>query len=371
MAKLAKFLFYDMQSETLTKESWIHMVPYAKIKHPEYGEINFDERLVKDLYSSFIDGVRGTELDIDYDHKEHNGKAAGWIKQAEIRSDGLWGLISWTDEAYNAIQNKEYKYFSPEFWDEWTNPVTGVEHTNVLFGGGITNRPFLKDLQPLSLSEKMFTEKKGTSLMTPEQIAELAKSLGLADTATTEEVFAALVEKLKPADKEESLDEASEAGQGAQQALVGAGATLSENTQVALLQKLLNENQHELAEMRTASTIKQLSELASEKGFALTPVMEDELKVLLSEVNDKKTRNGFISTFRKFMEGGMVKLGETAINGSKTQDEADAISDSSKFNEAIEKLQNEKSMTYAEAASTLAETNPELFKGYDAEMKGE
>lgn len=134
-------------------QSWIQAMPLGRYSHPFYGDIEFTPERVKNFVRSVEMNVRETELDIDYDHKATTGEAAGWVKQAEARADGLWLLVEWTKSAREKIKEKAYKYFSPEFAEEWKHPKTGAIYKDVLFGGGITNRPFLKDILPLNLSE--------------------------------------------------------------------------------------------------------------------------------------------------------------------------------------------------------------------------
>jgi hypothetical protein len=142
--------------------SWIQCMPLGTYEHPFFGEIDFTPEKLKQFAASVHNQVRGTELDIDYDHKMNSGEAAGWVKDAEVReSEGLWILVEWTKTAAEKIKEKAYKYFSPEFADKWKHPKTGAIYENVLFGGGITNRPFLKDILPLNLSE-LVQESGGT-----------------------------------------------------------------------------------------------------------------------------------------------------------------------------------------------------------------
>lgn len=63
-----------------------------------------------------------TELVIDYDHQSVFGardgvggtaKAAGWVKEMEVRADGIWGRVEWTAAAAEAIRASEYRYLSP------------------------------------------------------------------------------------------------------------------------------------------------------------------------------------------------------------------------------------------------------------------
>lgn len=134
--------------------SWIQAMPLGKYTHPFFGEIDFTPERLQRFADSVANNVRMTQLDIDYDHKMFTAEAAGWVQQAEFRpNEGLYLLVEWTKEAVQKIKDKVYKYFSPEFSDAWTNPKTGATYKDVLFGGGITNRPFLKDILPINLSE--------------------------------------------------------------------------------------------------------------------------------------------------------------------------------------------------------------------------
>lgn len=47
-----------------------------------------------------------------------------------------------------------YKYFSPEIAREYDDIETGEKHSNVLVGGGFTNRPVFKRMEALKYSEQ-------------------------------------------------------------------------------------------------------------------------------------------------------------------------------------------------------------------------
>ena len=127
----------------------LHAMPVNKrFKHPRYGTIDFTPQRVQRFADNVNNKVRGIEPDIDYDHKQssaHGTKAAGWVTGAASRKDGLYLQVELTDEAREAIKKREFRYFSPEFADKWTDPNTGQVYQDVVFGGGLTNRPFLRD----------------------------------------------------------------------------------------------------------------------------------------------------------------------------------------------------------------------------------
>jgi hypothetical protein len=192
---VANFTFYtDLRSVTFSesgpKASWINAMRVGKHTHPLYGELDFTpDRLVR-FAESVKARVRGIDPDIDYDHKLKTDEAAGWVKDAKVVGDQLMLLVEWTKTAADKIKEGAYRYFSPEFRDEWVDSK-GQKFQDVIFGGGITNRPFLKDLLPLNLSELSFNSEENP--MTEEEKA-LRRTLGLPEDASQADVNAKVVQ---------------------------------------------------------------------------------------------------------------------------------------------------------------------------------
>ena len=144
---------YLVQLDETTAPQWINALRVGNFKHPVYGDIDITPERLQRFAASVTEKIRGIDPDIDYDHKADGGKAAGWVKGAEVREDdALWLNVEWTDPAKEAIKNKEYRYFSAEIVDDWTD-AKGVDHADVIFGGALTNRPFMKDLAPLNFDD--------------------------------------------------------------------------------------------------------------------------------------------------------------------------------------------------------------------------
>ncbi len=141
--------------------SWIMLFPLGRFKHPEYGTLNFTRPRLSDIKRKFDLRVRHIDIALDADHKASKGdsRATGWIEAVELRETsgdtpgGLWGHIKWTPYGMQLLRDQEYRYFSPEFGD-WDDPETGKTWSDVLMGGGLTNRPFLKQMPALTLSDK-------------------------------------------------------------------------------------------------------------------------------------------------------------------------------------------------------------------------
>ena len=67
-------------------------------------------------------------------------KAAGWIKAMELRDDGIWGQIEWTESGAAAVAGKEYRYLSPVFTFDKSGQVKRLLRASLI------NNPALTDL---------------------------------------------------------------------------------------------------------------------------------------------------------------------------------------------------------------------------------
>src|SRR3989304_1902097 len=136
------------------KSSWIEIFRIGKWSHPKYGIIEGTTKLFGDFIKNWKDRVLGRDISLDKTHEPSDG-ATGWIQELKIKGDRLLALIEWTPWGIELIEQKGFKYFSPEYRDSYTDKETGKEYKNVLFGGALTDRPFLTDLAPIILSEDM------------------------------------------------------------------------------------------------------------------------------------------------------------------------------------------------------------------------
>lgn len=76
--------------------------------------------------------------------------AIGWIHQLDNRGQaGLWGQVEWLEPAKTYIKEGKYKYISPAIRFESRDRVTGQPIGARLTSAGLTNQPFLRNMQPL------------------------------------------------------------------------------------------------------------------------------------------------------------------------------------------------------------------------------
>lgn len=97
--------------------AWVHLLPLGTIKGRDGRTFhlgNPDQVIAA--------SENGADLPIDYEHQIDDPSrrkkgaavpAAGWIKELQIRDEGIWGRVEWTQAARNMIAAKEYRYISP------------------------------------------------------------------------------------------------------------------------------------------------------------------------------------------------------------------------------------------------------------------
>jgi len=128
-------------------ENLPHIIELAKVVqgvHAAYGKVQITNDMLESFARNFTEGVVGVDLMIDYDHEQRG--AAGWVKSVFVSNDGmtLFGEVKWTPKGAKTLSDREFRYFSPEFTENYTHPHTGKPHGPTLLGGGLVNRPFLK-----------------------------------------------------------------------------------------------------------------------------------------------------------------------------------------------------------------------------------
>lgn len=394
----------SIQLEEGTNASWVHAMGVGTYKHPVHGDIVFTPERITKFADNVNNKVRGVDPDIDYDHKKDPAKgneAAGWVKKAEARSDGLWLFVDWTKTAVDKIKEKVYRYFSPEFDDEWTD-AQGVKHTDVMFGGALTNRPFLKDLVPVNLSELVGDPpvvpnkpKEGDGMdpkllrqmlklaenATDEQVqAELKRlsesaplppndpkllrtTLGLTETATDEEVAAKLKQLTEPGP---GLPE----GITLEQALASL-SEMSSNPATKALTELLEQQNKELnklhkenKEQRVEKKLAELDALFEGKKFSIPPSVVDHLRFIMLN-SPEAVADEVLKQYKQTLELGLIDMTEKGWarrNGESTPGK--------RFEAAVKQFMEEQKWgqeRYADAVQHVSSENPKLYTEYREE----
>lgn len=394
---MRSFTYYlDLASITFNEgddATWIDLMKVGSYQHTTYGNIDFTAERLQRFADSVNNNVRGIDPDIDYDHKQDpakGSKAAGWIKSARVVGGVLQGLVQFTAPALKAIKNKEYRYFSPEFADLWENS-SGQKFKDVLMGGGLTNRPFLKNLAPINLSELTFTDGAPTTKEDEVDPKQLREKLGLSAETTEEQVNARLGE-LK------SLSEAlgalppttppAPAPTNQPPAPVSAPAPVmlsdslsgdlkklaESNPAVKILMSHVDETTRLLAEQNVKlaeqNVVFKLGEFDNAGGsnFVLTPVARELVsKIMLSEGVKPEVQTMIWDLMTQMRDGHkfFVEMGERVRGANPTLRDTSATK---RFTEAVIAAQSANpNLSYADAVEQVSRSNRELADDYRIE----
>jgi phage I-like protein len=155
--------------------------------------------MLRNMKKNFDSNVRKVDCAVDYFHNSF-AEAAGWIKDVVLENSDteLWIAVDWTEAAKEKILSKEIRYLSADFDMNYKDNETGIEHGPTLNGGGLTNRPFVKGMNPIlsefsaiidNSPEKLDhirrilfnTPKKGTEIMNFDDLKKALVSIQLSD----------------------------------------------------------------------------------------------------------------------------------------------------------------------------------------------
>src|SRR5215831_9180097 len=123
---------------------WVEVLAARNYETKQYGTVAVTPEKLHRMAANFGKGVRGQDVAVDFDHgadRAKGNKAAGWYKQMAVRPSSadpnglsLYALIDFTDEARREISDQQWKYFSLEWDDDWTDN-DGSSFQDVIIGG--------------------------------------------------------------------------------------------------------------------------------------------------------------------------------------------------------------------------------------------
>jgi phage I-like protein len=229
--------------------AWVHLLPAGTATGRDgRGPYRLNEP--RKVIARTHDYAGSMDLPIDYDHQSDFGAvpgiggtapAAGWIKDLQVRPNGIWGRAEWTPRATAHIRAREYRHLSPVF--DYA-PKTG--EIMRLRRAGLTNNPNFE-----------LTALAGAGESMDETMKRIRALLGLPEAAPDNQVITAL-EKV--------------AGGGA----TAANAALLDPTRYVPVE-LYRETASALAELRAGTTESDATRAADAAIAAgkLTPAMRD------------------------------------------------------------------------------------------------
>ena len=368
---------------------WFHAFPFKTYQHPIYGEVEFTKEQADRMAANFATNVIGQELTSDYEHgldSAKGSKASGTFKEVEVRDDGLWVAVEPTSEARQEIKDGAWRYFSVSFKDVWEHPETKEVHEDVLWGGGLTNFPYLKGVAPINFSdlaaevaEKEHSE-PGTLGPDNEPIPRERESEPVRFLPQTD-----------PKSDENNPEGSKVMEEGELRELLGAGPDDDLKEHIAGLMSVQAEKEREKAKELEATAFSetypdQAAELADLRdrnrkrdakefadSFAIiekegrrytipVPVREKLEAAHLEFSEGKMDVKNFTELSKELTETQLVELSERGTSVTP-EDEDDAVL-AKKLSEEATKVSKEEKMSFGDAVAKVSTEHPEWAEAY-------
>lgn len=376
----------------------IQLIPIGQWEHDAYGPILITAGDIREFAQNFNAAIRkGVFITAG-----HEGfaelPAVGWITRVEVRDTGLWGDVEWNELGKGTLADKQYKFFSPEFYRDYEDPQTHQIYRNVLIGGALTKSPYFKELEAIVFSEKKLANKFNNTMNLKDILAKKIEDLSVEEQAFVKEHKAELTDEQKTAltsiidvetaeekearEAKEAADRATSDAKAKEDANVAAGlnadgsakVNASENkgsrmiqmseTEAALLRKQADEGAQafkelSLGKLNAAVDVLMFSE--SNKTGRFLPKAKDKVRAFIEKMTDAQ-RLSFSDLLKdladpqKFTEQG---VGAKAADGT-AQAELDT-----KVNA---KMTANPKMKYSDALKAVMAENKGLEERYDSEL---
>ena len=327
--------------------SRVQLMRTATLFDKRYGEVKITKEMFENMVKKFDENVRGIDLMIDYGHKTED-ESAGWIKSLDVvevqldEGEGeepglaheLWAIVEWTPDGEQKLSEKKFRYLSADFDPNYKdNEKPNVSHGPVLLGAGLTNRPVIKRMNPIQLSETELNKENKSMKFTEEEAQKL------------QDDNAVMSDKLSKVDAF-----MKDMGVGSIEELM------------KMISDLRSENETMLSEKKTSEKKEQLDGLM--KDGKITAAQHEKAMTLSEDAF-----NGFVEVAK--MNEKVVKLDEdgdeTVIVGNG-DDEGEGDAQDQVFKLAEEKMSKDKSLSMTSAISQTLSENTELAKKYREEV---
>lgn len=157
-----------------------------------YGQFEITKVMLLSMKNNFDKKVMKIDPAFDYKH-DADDIAAGWFESIDLRNDNneLWVVTQWTPTAEKMLSEKEFRYISADFTLNYIDNENLVEYGPTLRGAALTNRPVIKGMVPVTLTEGegQMDEKDKLIAQLQQKVAELEKKAqedSVADDSGTE-----------------------------------------------------------------------------------------------------------------------------------------------------------------------------------------
>lgn len=158
-------------------------IPVGRIgewKHPKYGTIKMSQQTFDDIISNFKAKTIGRDPFIRIGHDKGDEStfgstaAEGWITDIVQEGDNLFALADPTnDNVADMVKNKQFRYASPEYVDNYKDKETGSFKGAALEALALTNEPFLTRLP----EARLLADPPDTFYLDYEEVKSMDKEL--------------------------------------------------------------------------------------------------------------------------------------------------------------------------------------------------
>jgi phage I-like protein/cation transport regulator ChaB len=383
--KASENFYYISLSEAENLPNQIEIMRTGKWKHPVYENLEITGNTIDCIIKNFEDNVRGVDISFDLEHGEtnHKSEAVCWVKKLIKKGSSLLAEIDWTDFGKEKVKSKSFRYFSPEFKFTYTDAETGKTYNNVLFGGALTNRPFIKHMSPIMLSEEINSIDLNSDLYSPcikdnekgdnGMNKKLLEALKLSETSTELEIETAVNKMIEDSKKLSEISAENETLKAEKKTLEDEKKTL-EADKTALTTKL---NEAIGSKSTAEQEIVKLNE--SIKNINLKFTEADWTNVYTTALNEGRMTPAMGEVFKKQFIADpestreMIKVLPVVVNlgeNGSSNSNADDKSYVKLFEAETAKVMKESKLPYDEAILVVAKEQPELAKNSHMERKG-
>jgi phage I-like protein/cation transport regulator ChaB len=346
----------------------VEIMRVGKWQHPVYGNFKITNETMKNIISNFDNKVRGTDISFDLEHgsTNHKSEAVCWVKKLRKEGSKLFAEVEWTDLGIEKIKSKSFKYFSPEFRFIYKDNETGSVFKDVLFGGGLTNRPFIKNMNPIMLSETIESNEYNSELYSPcknvesevnSMNEELMKLLKLSETATEAEMKTAVKTLLEGNVKLSEMESKVTELEGKISALNNEKSELTVKLNEAMGSKSnveqenikLNERVKNIESQLITTEWENIYNIALSEG-KIVPAMAEVFKSQFM-ANPEQTKE----TIKNLPV--LVKLNEQGTSQGKEEEKTNMAL----FEEKVNNIMLTEKLAYDEATIKVASQEPDLY----------
>lgn len=133
-----------------------NLLPVGKFFDKRYGNLQISNAMIKQMADNF-GKYPSYEVPVKIGHSD-GAKSPGKVISATAKPEGLEITMLVDSETAEAINNKQYRYMSAEFDDDYYDKTTGQKIGAVLLGAALVNQPAHPYVAPLKLVDDIPNE---------------------------------------------------------------------------------------------------------------------------------------------------------------------------------------------------------------------